>query len=52
VKLSSDFEETEQAVKLLKDKIKARGARGIIGLQRIFRIMDDDGNHLLSQNEF
>jgi len=29
-----------------------RGARGIIGLQRVFKIMDDDGSHSLSPYEF
>ena len=26
----------------LREALRARGARGIIGLQRIFKIMDDD----------
>jgi Ca2+-binding EF-hand superfamily protein len=29
-----------------------RGARGIIGLQRVFKIMDDDGSKTLSPYEF
>jgi len=37
---------------LFRDKIKARGARGIIGLQRIFKIMDDDGSKTISEQEF
>ena len=37
---------------LFRDKIKARGPRGIIGLQRIFNIMDDDKSQSLSQAEF
>ena len=32
--------------------MRQRGARGIIGLQRIFKIMDDNGNGQLDQNEF
>ena len=39
-------------MKLFRDKIRARGARGIIGLQRVFKIMDDDGSKSLSQPEF
>ena len=30
----------------------ARGARGILGLKRIFKIMDDDNSGYLDQNEF
>lgn len=29
-----------------------RGAKGIIGLQRIFKIIDDDGSKSLSRQEF
>ena len=39
-------------VKLFRDKIKARGARGIIGLQKLFKIMDDDGSKTISLPEF
>src|SRR5690606_10305012 len=39
-------------VKKLKEALIARGARGFIGLQRKFRIMDDDGNKVLSMAEF
>ena len=39
-------------IKLFRDKIKARGARGIVGIQRLFKIMDDDGSHTLSEQEF
>lgn len=37
---------------LFRDRIKARGARGIMGLQRIFKIMDDDNSRTLSLVEF
>jgi calcyphosin len=30
----------------------ARGARGIIGLKRIFKIMDDDNSGYLDPSEF
>jgi hypothetical protein len=37
---------------LFRDRLKSRGARGIIGLQRTFKIMDDDNSRTLSQYEF
>ena len=37
---------------MFRDKLKARGAKGIIGLQRLFKIMDDDGSQTLSLPEF
>jgi hypothetical protein len=36
----------------LKSQLARRGARGIVGLQRKFRIMDDNGNQALSYGEF
>jgi calcyphosin len=41
-----------ELIKLFRDKIKARGARGIIGLQKLFHIMDDDGSKSISLPEF
>ena len=41
-----------ELVKLFRDKIKSRGARGIIGLQKLFAIMDDDGSKSISMPEF
>jgi len=35
-----------------RDKMRQRGARGIIGLKRIFKIMDDDGSGFLDKHEF
>lgn len=35
-----------------RNKIKQRGARGIIGLQRIFKIIDDDRSKSLNKYEF
>jgi len=48
----SPEEDPYAMMELFKDKLKARGARGMIGLQRIFKIMDDDGSLTLSMPEF
>lgn len=37
---------------LFRDKLRARGARGIVGLQRLFNMMDSDGSQTLSIPEF
>ena len=37
---------------IFREKIKGRGARGIVGIQRLFKIMDDDGSRSLSLAEF
>ena len=34
----------EALLALFKDKLKARGARGMVGLRRLFNMMDDDGS--------
>lgn len=36
----------------LKEELAKRGARGIVGLQRKFRIMDDNGDKAISLSEF
>ena len=36
----------------LKEQLAGRGAKGIIGLARVFKIMDDDGSNTLSFQEF
>ena len=40
----------EQLLERLRNKLKTRGARGIIGLAKQFRIMDD--NHSMSLDKF
>ena len=42
----------QSLLKLFKDKLRSRGSRGMIGLQRIFKIMDDDESGSLSLREF
>ena len=42
----------QSLLRLFMDKLRARGARGMIGLQRIFKIMDDDESGALSLREF
>jgi len=39
-------------VDAMREKIKSRGARGLIGLQRVFKIMDDDNSKSLDRYEF
>ncbi len=39
-------------LKLFRDKLRGRGPRGMVGLQRIFKMMDDDNNGSLSLREF
>jgi Ca2+-binding EF-hand superfamily protein len=45
-------DETEKLLKDLKDSLYQHGARGIVGLGRKFRIMDDDGSNTLDYDEF
>lgn len=42
----------DDLVKLFKDKLASRGARGMLGMQRIFKIMDDNGSNTLDIQEF
>ena len=42
----------DDLVKMFRDRLNARGARGILGLQRVFKIMDDNRNGTLEIQEF
>jgi len=43
---------SQNTIKALREKLASRGARGIIGLGRQFRIMDDDGSKKIEFPEF
>ena len=45
-------QEGEAVIQKLREKLSARGGRGIIGLARQFKIMDDDNSKELDQQEF
>ena len=52
---SSTNKETSKLKAILEDlkiQLRQRGAKGFIGLQRKFRIMDDNGDQALSYLEF
>jgi calcyphosin len=49
---SSQNPDPNELIKLFRDKIRSRGIRGIIGLQKLFSIMDDDGTKSISLYEF
>jgi Ca2+-binding EF-hand superfamily protein len=42
----------DKLLQLLKDRLRARGARGLIGLHKLFKMMDDDESNTLSLPEF
>ena len=49
---SSAVNGSEDLFERFRAKLALRGARGIIGIQRQFKIMDDDNSHSLSLSEF
>lgn len=42
----------EDLVKEIKSKLIQRSCNGIRGIARIFKAMDDNGNHLLDADDF
>jgi len=42
----------DQLVQVFRDKVAARGTRGIFSMGRMFRIVDDDGSRTLSRSEW
>ncbi|KAI9918962.1 hypothetical protein PsorP6_011777 [Peronosclerospora sorghi] len=51
-KLLRGSKTVQQSLQLLRDSLFEHGAKGIRGLGRKFRIIDDDGNRSLSLDEF
>lgn len=49
---SRQEQEIKALLKAFQEKIYSRGARGLLGLQRLFKIIDDDGSFELSRQEF
>ena len=47
-----DSVDARKLVGIFRERIKGRGARGMMGIQRLFKIMDDDGSRALSEAEF
>lgn len=50
--LPSEYQEAEQVLERLRQRLAQRGGRGILGLARQFKIMDDDNSKLLEYPEF
>jgi Ca2+-binding EF-hand superfamily protein len=46
------FVSDEELLTRVRDRLKARGARGIIGIGKSFKVMDDDNSGNLDANEF
>jgi len=49
---SSGLRNPEVLAEVMKEKLAKRGSRGFIGLQRQFKIMDDDNSKTLNKYEF
>ena len=42
----------DQIVQAFRDRLAQRGTRGLLGMQRVFKIMDDNGSGTLDIQEF
>ena len=51
-KAAKEHEYAHELLEALKEQLSSRGGKGLIGLQRQFRIMDDDGSKTLDIKEF
>lgn len=49
---ASNVGNEEEIVEKFRDRMRQRGARGIIGLKRVFKIIDDDNSGYIDKNEF
>jgi hypothetical protein len=52
VTITSDTTSLEDLLLDLRDNLKSFGCRGIFGIARLFRIMDDDNSKSLDLSEF
>ena len=46
------YTSNDELIKRVRDRLKSRGARGIIGIGKSFKIMDDDNSKALDSEEF
>ena len=44
--------EGDAAIKKLRQKLASRGARGFLGMQKQFKIMDDNNSGTIDMSEF
>ena len=51
-KPQTKYTSNEDLIKRVRERIQSRGARGIIGIGKSFKIMDDDGSGSLDAEEF
>ncbi len=42
----------EEILEKFRERMRQRGARGIIGLRRVFKIIDDNNNGMIELPEF
>jgi len=49
---ASNVGNEEEIVEKFRERMRQRGARGIIGLKRVFKIIDDDMSGYIDRNEF
>ena len=50
--LGSESHGDKELLTMFREKVRSRGARGMIGLKRAFKIMDDNDSKSLDFQEF